>query len=266
MVWCAVSGFNFFRSKIKQIWLCVSSERLCRETEATCVHVNIDSVCVCVYERTIHFLHLVRAPSVSPTQSSCSSSLGLSWLCWTMWMCRNVFWEAFNIWISKRLLSQVGVCVVVLVLKAADVCACVCLCAPVGADCSVWCSSRSAGSLLPLLLLLGRLPGLRRMTAARLNRWILVNERRLMSKRRKGWLMAKWPSRWTSTAPTPRRPSRTTTSTRAASNLHTSTCKCLLLHWHTPATSCWSVRLELLRTHTLRFFIYLINILLMFQW
>lgn len=40
-----------------------------------------------------------------------------------------------------------------------------------------------------------------------------------------GWLMAKWPSRWTSTAPTPHRPSHTTTSTRAASNLHTCTCK-----------------------------------------
>lgn len=45
-----------------------------------------------------------------------------------------------------------------------------------------------------------------------------------------GWLMAKWPSRWTSTAPTPRRPSHTTTSTRAASNLHTCTCKSVTCH------------------------------------
>lgn len=68
--------------------------------------------------------------------------------------------------------------------------------------------------------------------------WIPVNERRLMSKRRKGWLMAKWPSRWTNTAPTPRRPSHTTTSTRAASNLLTSTCKHTLAH--TPAESLWT--------------------------
>lgn len=55
-----------------------------------------------------------------------------------------------------------------------------------------------------------------------------------------GWLMAKWPSRWTSTAPTPHRPSHTTTSTRAASNLHTSTCK----YTHTPLTlrnTCWQL-------------------------
>lgn len=36
---------------------------------------------------------------------------------------------------------------------------------------------------------------------------------------------AKWPSRWTSTAPTPRRPSPTTTLTRAAFNRHTCICE-----------------------------------------
>lgn len=56
-----------------------------------------------------------------------------------------------------------------------------------------------------------------------------------------GWLMAKWPSLWTSTAPTPHRPSRTTTSTRAASSPHTSTCKFTLTHTHKHTHSCYEL-------------------------
>lgn len=104
----------------------------------------------------------------------------------------------------------------------------------VGADCSVRWSSRSAGKRLPahpilIPLLAGGLPW---ASWSGSEGWpphgsLLNPGERTASHVRtaEGWLMAKWPSRWTSTAPTPRRPSRITTSTRAASNLHTSTCK-----------------------------------------
>lgn len=69
-----------------------------------------------------------------------------------------------------------------------------------------------------------------RMTAERfgLGSWWTVSDVRTAE----AWLMesplrAKWPSQWTSTAPTPHRPSPTTTLTRAASNLHMSTCEYL---------------------------------------
>lgn len=116
---------------------------------------------------------------------------------------------------------------------------CVCLCPPVGAGCSVLWSSRTAGSLLlllPPLRLLGDFLGyLHGSEGWLLHGSLLISGERTAShvQKAEGWLMAKWPSRWTSTAPTPHRPSHTTTSTRAASNLHTSTCKCQT-HAHTP--------------------------------
>lgn len=72
-----------------------------------------------------------------------------------------------------------------------------------------------------------------RMTAERfsLGSWWTVSDVRTAE----AWLMesplrAKWPSQWTSTAPTPHRPLPTTTSTRAASNHPMSTCECLSIH------------------------------------
>lgn len=72
-----------------------------------------------------------------------------------------------------------------------------------------------------------------RMTAERfgLGSWWTVSDVRTAE----AWLMesplrAKWPSQWTSTAPTPHRPLPTTTSTRAASNHPMSTCEYLSIH------------------------------------
>lgn len=104
-------------------------------------------------------------------------------------------------------------------------CACVC---PLGADCSVSRSRRSARSLLLLLLLLWDFLGFLSGSEGWLLYGSLLNpgERTASHVQTvEGWLMAKWPSRWTSTAPTLHRPSHTTTSTRAASNLRMSTCK-----------------------------------------
>lgn len=114
---------------------------------------------------------------------------------------------------------------------------CVCLCV----DSSVTWSSLSAGSLRLLLLLLLLLLGETSWASwSSSEGWPLHGSLLNPGERTashvqtaEGWLMAKWPSRWTSTAPTPRRPSHTTTSTRAASNLHMSTCKCMQPQTHT---------------------------------
>lgn len=100
-----------------------------------------------------------------------------------------------------------------------------CVCVLVVADCSVSYSSGSAG----WFGLSGEFPHFwERLSEGWAPPGWLLNPGEATAahvQTAEGWLMAKWPSRWTSTAPTPRRPSRTTTSTRAASNLHTCTCK-----------------------------------------
>jgi len=144
----------------------------------------------------------------------------------TVFLCERLFYQCI----------QKCVCVRAFWSRLKQLCVCV---SPVGADCSASWSSRSSES--PLGDFLGFLSGSEGWPP----HGSLLNPGERTASHvhtAEGWLMAKWPSRWTSTAPTPRRPSHTTTSTRAASNLHMSTCKCL--HTHTVDHLPWERKSE----------------------